>query len=142
MSDNFSDGDFDRAPRWSVTSGEYWVEKDYGLRARVTAAAASGGSSTQKLSKEQLAISILGAVGFVRAYLTSRSIIESLAISVSLAVIVVVAVALGSLIPILLRRFNIDPAFSAGPFLATLMDILGVFIYCSVSGYILSGLLT
>ncbi len=96
----------------------------------------------REMSMALLLALILGAVGFVRAYLTSRSIIESLAISVSLAVIVVVAVSLGSLIPILLRRFNIDPAFSAGPFLATLMDILGVFIYCSVSGYILSGLLT
>lgn len=62
VSDNFSDGDFDRAPRWSVTSGEYWVEKDYGLRARVTAAISSGGTSSQTLSKEKLALSILGAV--------------------------------------------------------------------------------
>lgn len=62
VSDNFSDGDFDRSPRWSVTSGEYWVEKDYGLRARVTAPTASGGTSSKALSKEKLALSILGAV--------------------------------------------------------------------------------
>lgn len=62
VSDNFSDGNFDRAPRWSVTSGEFWVEKDYGLRARVTAPASSGGTSSQTLSKEKLALSILGAV--------------------------------------------------------------------------------
>ena len=29
-------------------------------------------------------------------------------------------------IPFILKRFNIDPAFSAGPFLATIMDILGM----------------
>lgn len=62
VSDNFSDGDFDRNPRWSVTSGEYWVENGYGLRARVTDAALSGGGSSQTLSKEKLALSILGAV--------------------------------------------------------------------------------
>ncbi len=33
--------------------------------------------------------------------------------------------------PFMLKRLNIDPAFSAGPFLATIMDILGVLIYCT-----------
>ena len=61
VSDNFSDGDYDNKPRWSVTSGEYWVEKGYGLRARVTAPASSG-TTAKSLSKEDLAISILGAV--------------------------------------------------------------------------------
>lgn len=59
--DDFSDGEFSRNPAWSVTSGEYWVEQGYGLRSRVVEAAASNGGTVQ-VSKEQLAISILGAV--------------------------------------------------------------------------------
>jgi magnesium transporter len=44
---------------------------------------------------------------------------------------------LGSMIPILLDYLNIDPAHSAAPFLATIMDILGVIIYCFICSKIL-----
>lgn len=60
--DDFSDGDFQRNPAWSVTSGEYWVEQGYGLRSRVTEAAAATNNNSAKISKEKLALSILGAV--------------------------------------------------------------------------------
>lgn len=76
---------------------------------------------------------ILGVTAFARVYVTSNKVIESIAVSSSLACIVLVSMSLGSVIPFILKRFNIDPAYSAGPFLATLMDILGLLIYCNVS---------
>jgi len=76
---------------------------------------------------------ILGFVAFVRAYITTYELYESAIISISLAFIVLISVSLGSGMPLLLRRLNLDPAFSAGPFLATVMDILGVLIYCYVA---------
>lgn len=79
----------------------------------------------------------LAVIGFVRAYLTTGSLAYSVVISSSLYMIVFFAVNLGSLIPLLLKRLNIDPAFSAGPFLATLMDLLGTLIYCYISQLIL-----
>lgn len=76
---------------------------------------------------------ILGIVSFLRIYLFHPgNFLGAFAISVALGVIVLVSNLLGSLIPIVLRRLNLDPAFSAGPFLATIMDILGLFIYCQV----------
>lgn len=80
---------------------------------------------------------ILGTIAFVRAYLSAATIIESLVVSVSLGAIVVVSVMLGAMIPLILKKLNIDPAFSAGPFLATLMDILGILIYCYIAKMIL-----
>jgi len=74
---------------------------------------------------------ILGVTSFVRVYLTSGVIWESLVVSFTLAIIVLVSVTLGSAMPFVLKRFNIDPAFSAGPFLATIMDIVGILIYCT-----------
>ncbi|MCR4377154.1 MAG: hypothetical protein NUV50_03555 [Rhodospirillales bacterium] len=59
--DDFSDNDYQRNPEWSVTSGEYWVEQGYGLRSKVVDAAPAGGGSAP-ISKEKLALSILGAV--------------------------------------------------------------------------------
>ena len=74
---------------------------------------------------------ILGATSFARVYLTSGVVWESIVVSFTLAIIVLVSVTLGSAMPFVLRRFNIDPAFSAGPFLATIMDIVGILIYCT-----------
>ena len=74
---------------------------------------------------------ILGLTSFIRVYLTSEVIWESLVVSFTLAIIVLVSVTLGSAMPFVLKRFNIDPAFSAGPFLATIMDIVGILIYCT-----------
>ncbi|HSC24897.1 MAG TPA: magnesium transporter [Candidatus Babeliales bacterium] len=74
---------------------------------------------------------ILGVTSFTRVYLTSGVVWESLVVSFTLAIIVLVSVTLGSAMPFVLKRFNIDPAFSAGPFLATIMDIIGILIYCT-----------
>ena len=80
---------------------------------------------------------ILGGYSFARAYFLGGSWVECIAIAASLGIIVLVSSILGSILPFILRRFNIDPAFSAGPFLATIMDILGILIYCHVSDFFL-----
>jgi magnesium transporter len=80
---------------------------------------------------------ILGVFSFIRVYLTYGQLIGSIAVSLSLSIIVMVSVLLGSGIPLLLKKINMDPAYAAGPFLATLMDILGLLIYCYISNLIL-----
>ena len=73
---------------------------------------------------------LLSITSFIRVFFTSGVVWESIVISLAVGIIVMVSVTLGSVIPFMLKRLNIDPAFSAGPFLATLMDILGILIYC------------
>ncbi len=88
---------------------------------------------------------ILASVSFLRTYVQQAYLrpggevnyLGNMAVSVSLGVIVLVSTLLGSLIPVVLRRLNMDPATSAGPFLATLMDILGLLIYCYVGSFFL-----
>lgn len=76
--------------------------------------------------------SILSIVAFTRVYFSCHNVLSSLAIVTSLFFIVITSMLLGSIIPLILERFDIDPAHSAAPFLSTLMDILGVLIYCFV----------
>ena len=45
----------------------------------------------------------------------------------------------GSMIPIALKRFNIDPATSSAPLVATLVDVTGLVIYFSIAAIILRG---
>ena len=103
-------------------------------------------SSMFRLLRRELLISgtlglLLGGISFARAYYVGGSLLECIAISLSLGLIVIISSMLGNVIPFILRKFNIDPAFSAGPLLATLMDILGILIYCHVSNFFLRSLL-
>lgn len=81
---------------------------------------------------------VLVAVCLARVFLTPGSSLPSIfAISSSLFAIVMTSAFLGTFIPILLDRFDIDPANSAAPFISTLMDIIGVSIYCIIASLIL-----
>lgn len=97
-----------------------------------------GKNNIKKFLKREMMLAlamalILGATAFVRVYFTSHNFLGSIAVSTSLMAIVTIAIAIGGSIPVVLQRLNIDPAHSAGPVLATLIDILGVIIYCKVS---------
>jgi len=81
---------------------------------------------------------VLSAVSFARVYASYQDLVGSLVVSIALGIIVLLSVLLGACFPIVLARLKIDPAFFAGPLLATLMDILGIFIYCYVAYLILS----
>ncbi len=91
-----------------------------------------------KIISKELAIGfILGIfyglfIGIV-ASITYRSepVFISLALSVGLAVIssMTVAALVGSGIPLLFEKINIDPAIATGPFVTTAVDIVSVFCY-------------
>jgi len=48
---------------------------------------------------------------------------------ISLLIVVCFAAVVGSTIPIILKRMNIDPAIATGPFITTTSDIIGIAIY-------------
>lgn len=55
-----------------------------------------------------------------------------LVVSISLFIVILFAAIFGTLIPLILNKYNIDPALATGPFVTTLNDVLGLFIYFSV----------
>ena len=62
-----------------------------------------------------------------------------LASSVGLAVLLSMTVAalIGSLVPMLFARINIDPAVATGPFVTTAIDIISVFFYFKIATILL-----
>ncbi len=56
-------------------------------------------------------------------------------IGASLLLVIVVAGAIGTTVPMILRKMNIDPALATGPFITTSNDIIGLFIYLSIGTY-------
>jgi magnesium transporter len=57
----------------------------------------------------------------------------SLIVSVALFANIVVASFIGTSLPLLLNKFNIDPAVASAPFISTALDIVGQLIYFSIT---------
>jgi magnesium transporter len=81
---------------------------------------------------------LIGFVAQARFYIEVPS--GLLAISVGLAVISSMAIAalVGSLVPMLFAKLNIDPAVATGPFVTTSIDIISVYFYFSIATKLLA----
>ncbi|MEC9303460.1 MAG: magnesium transporter [Bacteroidota bacterium] len=60
-----------------------------------------------------------------------------LTVSISLLAVIVFAAVFGAFIPLTLNRYNIDPALATGPFITTINDVFGLFIYFWIGQIIL-----
>jgi magnesium transporter len=54
-------------------------------------------------------------------------------VGASLLCVMFIAALVGSSVPLLLKRFDVDPAIATGPFITISNDILGLFIYMGIS---------
>jgi magnesium transporter len=93
---------------------------------------------------------ILGAIGFLRITVWEEVhwyeygvhwFLIAVTIFFSLIGIVMWGTLSGSMIPIVLKKFKIDPATSSAPFVATLVDVTGLVIYFSIAAIMLKGTL-
>ncbi len=93
------------------------------------------GTIASKIGKETLIGLINGILlsvliyGF--AYVFGSGLL-GMVVSISLFIVIMFAAVFGTLIPLVLDKYNIDPALATGPFITTLNDVLGLFIYFSV----------
>ncbi|CBJ31161.1 divalent cation transporter, carboxyterminus [Ectocarpus siliculosus] len=84
---------------------------------------------------------VLSVASFVRVLLTpGATTVATLAVSVAMGTTVVGAVMFGTIAPIVLHGMGVDPVNFASPALATLTDVSGVFILCSVAKLMLGDL--
>ena len=84
--------------------------------------------------------SIFAILIFVYNYFTQGNMNLTYSVSLSLFVVILFASLLGTIIPMILNRFKIDPALATGPFITTMNDILGLLIYLFI-GKMFFGLL-
>ena len=63
--------------------------------------------------------------------------ILSLIISISMILTMIVAGLFGILIPVTLKKFNIDPAISSSVFVTTITDVIGFVSFLGVAAYFL-----
>lgn len=91
---------------------------------------------------------ILGCIGFLRILVWQKIgfynygefwLEVALSVSVSLVFIVLWGTLSGSLIPFILKSFKMDPATASAPFVATLVDVIGIIIFFSIAAFFLAG---
>ena len=70
--------------------------------------------------------------------LINQELLVSLTIAGSMILVIVVAALLGTFVPIILDKKNIDPAIATGPFITTANDIFGIFLFFYIAKLVLA----
>jgi magnesium transporter len=90
----------------------------------------------QRLRKEFLVALLNGVVCsiLIFAYTILYKDSNELAATVSVALVLVIVFAglFGTFVPLMLDKYKIDPALATGPFITTMNDIVGLFIYFGI----------
>jgi len=73
----------------------------------------------------------------ISSYFFGTTIRESISIGVALISVIVLAALIGTFIPIILNKNNIDPAVATGPFITTSNDVFGILTYFLIAKAIL-----
>ena len=101
------------------------------------------GSTGAKILKELLVAIIngvvLGSLIFAYNYFLTDDYALTFTVSLALMIVILFAAVFGTLIPLMLHRINIDPALATGPFITTMNDIIGLFLYLMI-GRVMYGL--
>jgi magnesium transporter len=92
---------------------------------------------------------ILGLIGAVRVIAVEQifhvygeaTLPVAITVGVALVGVVLLGTLAGSMLPFLLQRLGADPATSSAPFVATLVDVVGLLLYFSVAAVVLRGTL-
>jgi magnesium transporter len=80
---------------------------------------------------------LLATVGMARALMWGDGIKFAIVVGVTLVGIVVMGCVVGSMLPLALRRVGFDPATSSTPFIASLVDVIGIIIYFNIAQLLL-----
>jgi magnesium transporter len=100
------------------------------------------GGILNKLRKEFVVAALNGFVlsilAFIASYLFYGDYHLGGSVAMALFTVIIVAALLGTLVPLVLDKYGIDPALATGPFITTLNDIIGLFIYFMIGQLVYS----
>jgi magnesium transporter len=79
----------------------------------------------------------LGLMAYFRVLLQDHNIMLGYIVATALLATLVTANLAGALIPLFLKKINLDPALTAGPFIATIIDAVGITLYFQIAVFLL-----
>jgi magnesium transporter len=75
---------------------------------------------------------VCSAIMFGATAALGKDFALSITVSIALVSVIVFAAMFGTIVPLTLNKFKIDPAVATGPFVTTTNDVIGLFIYFTV----------
>ncbi len=81
--------------------------------------------------------SVLAALASFRAWTMGTGFGVALTVAISVVGVVMLGNLVGALLPFIAKKFRIDPAVMSGPFITTVVDILGLLLYFEVARRVL-----
>ena len=75
----------------------------------------------------------LGLMAYFRVFLQDHNLLLASIVAIALLVTLLAANLAGALIPLFLKKINLDPALTAGPFIATIIDAMGITLYFQIA---------
>lgn len=87
----------------------------------------------KELSIALLNATVLGGIILGYNYAIGANIALTYTVAIAMFSVVVFASLMGTFIPLLMKRLKIDPAVATGPFVTTMNDIIGMFVYLSIA---------
>ena len=83
---------------------------------------------------------VLGGIGFLAAlWMGPDNWIHALAIPITILLVVICGTLLGAMLPLIFEQIGWDPALMSTPFIAGIIDVVGIVIYMSVALMLISG---
>ncbi len=93
----------------------------------------SGKQLLKELSVSLINACMISLLVFIYNWFFLDNILTTISVSLSLFAVVIFASVFGTLVPLTLERFKIDPALATGPFITISNDIIGMLIYLGIS---------
>ncbi len=93
----------------------------------------TGGKLLRELKVSIINGLVLGSVLLTIVSLWQRDYRLGVLLGVCMMTIILWATLMGAVVPLLLRKMNIDPALATGPFITTSNDLLGILIYLGIA---------
>ena len=99
-------------------------------------------SGTFKRLVKELGVALLNGIVcsgiiYIAAFLLGYGVFLCATVSIALLAVIIFAALFGTFVPLTLDKYKIDPALATGPFITTVNDVLGLFIYFLIGQMIL-----
>lgn len=108
-----------------------------GLASRSVSIVSMGNRLLKELGVAIVNGMICSLIILIATYSLGYNMAMSITVSISLLAVIIFAALFGTFVPLALEKYDIDPALATGPFITTVNDVLGLFIYLLIGQMIL-----
>ncbi len=79
---------------------------------------------------------VMGVFAAIRAVFVNRDPLLGVTVGLTMVITVMLATTLGALLPLIFKKFKLDPALMSGPFISSIVDVVSIFIYLQLASMI------